>query len=183
MLFSATRRLTSHREWNIVQAMNREEIFISISQKTSSKIVLLVMDGLGGFASEKGIHTELEKARTPNLDRLAASGVCGVTDPVLRGITPGSGPAHLSLFGYDPTQYLLGRGILEALGVGMSVGKNDLVARGNFATQKNGVVLDRRALNQRTPNGSFCELSSTLRGWDTPLLGNLKVCLGGCFNL
>ena len=141
--------------------MNREEIFTSISQKTTSKIVLLVMDGLGGFASGQGAQTELEAARTPNLDRLAASGVCGVTDPVLRGITPGSGPAHLSLFGYDPTHYLLGRGILEALGVGMSVGKNDLVARGNFATQKNGVILDRRAGRISTEeNGRLCRLIS-----------------------
>lgn len=139
--------------------MNREKIISTLSQKTDSKIILLVMDGLGGFALEG--QTELETARTPNLDRLAKGGVCGLTDPVLRGITPGSGPAHLALFGYEPTRYLLGRGILEALGVGVMVGRDDLVARGNFATLKEGLIIDRRAGRIPTEeNERLCRLIS-----------------------
>jgi 2,3-bisphosphoglycerate-independent phosphoglycerate mutase len=123
--------------------MEWEDLARELSQQTESKIVLLVMDGVGGLPVDG--RTELETARTPNLDALAAKGVCGVTDPVLMGITPGSGPAHMALFGYDPLKYQIGRGILEALGSGVEVGRNDLVARGNFATFKAGIVVDRRA--------------------------------------
>jgi 2,3-bisphosphoglycerate-independent phosphoglycerate mutase len=101
------------------------------------------MDGVGGLPAEG--KSELEAARKPNLDALAKAGVCGVADPVLMGVTPGSGPSHLALFGYDPLRYQLGRGILEALGSGVEVGRNDLVARGNFATVREGLVADRRA--------------------------------------
>ena len=123
--------------------MDWDTVLSEVCIETPSKIVLFVMDGVGGLPVEG--KTELESAQTPHLDKLAKSSVCGLTDPVFMGVTPGSGPAHLALFGYDPTRYLLGRGILEALGIGVSVGEKDLVARGNFATLQGEVVVDRRA--------------------------------------
>jgi len=138
--------------------MTREEIITDLSFSTDSKIVLLVLDGLGDLPV--GGETPLESARTPHLDRLAAEGACGLTEPVFMGITPGSGPAHLSLFGYDPTRYLLGRGILEALGSDVAVGENDLVARGNFATLEGGRIVDRRA--GRIPTELCAELCGRL---------------------
>jgi 2,3-bisphosphoglycerate-independent phosphoglycerate mutase len=123
--------------------MNWEDIVKELSVQTDSKIILLVIDGLGGIPVQG--KTELEAAATHNLDRLALNACCGVTDPVFMGITPGSGPSHLALFGYDPLRYQLGRGILEALGSDVEVREGDLVARGNFATLKSGLITDRRA--------------------------------------
>ena len=112
--------------------------------KNERKLLLFVIDGLGG-APQDG-KTEIEKANTPNLDRLAEKSILGLTDPVSSGITPGSGPAHLALFGYDPLKYEIGRGVLEALGVGMELTERDIAVRGNFATiNDKGVIVDRRA--------------------------------------
>ncbi len=110
------------------------------------KIVLLVLDGLGGLPLESGGPTELEAARTPNLDRMAADGTTGLSVPIRPGVEPGSGPAHLSLFGYDPLRFEVGRGVLEALGIGFPLEPTDLAARGNFATASpDGTITDRRA--------------------------------------
>ena len=126
--------------------MNLHTLIRELHEENASKIVLLVADGLGGLPLEPGGKTELESARTPNLDGLARDGVCGMSLPVLPGITPGSGPGHLGLFGYDPLEYRIGRGILEALGINFAVGPRDVAVRGNFCTVNDaGKITDRRA--------------------------------------
>ena len=117
-----------------------------ISRQSPAKIVLLVLDGLGGLPRPETSKTELETADTPNLDRLASKGICGMSDPVSRGVTPGSAPGPLALFGYDPLKFTVGRGILEVLGIDFDVKKGDVAARGNFCTiDQRGLVVDRRA--------------------------------------
>lgn len=111
-----------------------------------TKIVLLVSDGLGGLPHPEKGRTELEEADTPNLDRLAKEGICGFTVPVAWGVSPGSGPGHLGLFGYDPLVYDIGRGVLEAVGIDFPLSRQDVAARGNFCTvDAGGRIVDRRA--------------------------------------
>lgn len=122
------------------------ELARELSVEADSKIVLLVMDGLGGLPHPETGRTELEAAYTPNLDKLARESMCGLTVPVAPGITPGSGPGHLALFGYDPVRFQVGRGVLEALGIDFDLQPGDVAARGNFCTvDDRGIVTDRRA--------------------------------------
>src|SRR5215210_7429176 len=117
-----------------------------LSVSTDSRIILLVLDGLGGLPMDPFGRTELEAANTPNLDSLAARSDLGLSRPVAAGVSPGSGPGHLALFGYNPLEYEVGRGVLSALGVGFELGENDLAARINFATrEESGKISDRRA--------------------------------------
>ncbi|HCU81293.1 MAG: phosphoglycerate mutase [Chloroflexi bacterium] len=121
-------------------------IIDSLVKTNNTKIIMLVLDGLGGLPNDFNGKTELEQAVTPHLDNIAKEGVLGQVIPVQTGVTPGSGPAHLALFGYDPLNVDIGRGILEAYGVGMQVREKDVAIRGNFCTvDKNGIVTDRRA--------------------------------------
>jgi 2,3-bisphosphoglycerate-independent phosphoglycerate mutase len=122
------------------------DFLMNLVVPAQTKIALIVMDGLGGLPLEPGGKTELESARTPNLDALAAQSALGLADPVAPGITPGSGPGHLGIFGYDPMQYEIGRGVLEALGIDFDLGPKDVAARGNFASvDAAGLLTDRRA--------------------------------------
>lgn len=136
--------LPNHESETILSQIH--DLVRELREPNSSKIVLLVADGLGGLPKEPGGKTELETAKTPNLDALATVGVTGLSVPVLPGITPGSGPGHLGLFGYDPLEFRIGRGILEALGINFQVGPRDVAIRGNFCTlDASGAISDRRA--------------------------------------
>jgi 2,3-bisphosphoglycerate-independent phosphoglycerate mutase len=122
------------------------DLMRELSVKTDSKIVLLILDGLGGLPLDPSGQTELEAAETPHLDALAARSDLGLSRPVAAGVSPGSGPGHLGLFGYDPLHFQVGRGVLSALGVGFDLGENDLATRVNFATRdEDGKISDRRA--------------------------------------
>jgi 2,3-bisphosphoglycerate-independent phosphoglycerate mutase len=136
------------------------EFIQKLVEPGKSKIVLLVMDGLGGHPMEEGGLTELEAASTPHMDQLASRSICGLHQPIAPGVTPGSGPAHLALFGYDPLKYQVGRGVLSALGVDFDLQPGDVAARGNFCTlDQEGLVSDRRAGRIPTEKGAeLCEL-------------------------
>src|SRR5437867_2568025 len=108
--------------------MNLHNLIRDLRESNSTKIVLLVADGLGGLPMEPGGFTELETAKRPNLDTLVREGICGLSVPVLPGITPGSGPGHLGLFGYDPLEFRIGRGVLEALGINFPLDRRDIAA-------------------------------------------------------
>jgi 2,3-bisphosphoglycerate-independent phosphoglycerate mutase len=137
------------------------DLMRELSVKTDSKIVLLILDGLGGLPMDPSGPTELEAANSPNLDSLAARSDLGLSHPVAAGVSPGSGPGHLALFGYNPLRYVVGRGVLSALGVGFELGENDLAARLNFATlDESGKISDRRA--GRIPSEKGAELVAML---------------------
>ncbi len=142
-----------------------------LASSSPSKIVMLIIDGIGGLPDRETGKTELETAQTPNLDRLAEQGVCGLIDPVSPGITPGSAPGHFALFGYDPFRFSIGRGVLEALGIGFDVKDGDVAARGNFCTVDNtGLISDRRAGRISSEKcAELCELLSFVRLDDVQL--------------
>src|SRR5438552_16070475 len=128
--------------------MNLDALYSDLTLKTNAKLALIVLDGLGDIATmAQNELTPLEAAQTPNLDALVAAGVAqGRMIPVAPGITPGSGPGHLALFGYDPLEFQVGRGVIEALGLGLELGTGDVAARANFCTlDHQGIVTDRRA--------------------------------------
>jgi len=131
-----------------------------ISHPSPSKIVFLVIDGVGGLPRPETGKTELESARKPNLDQIAKESICGLIDPVSPGITPGSAPGHLAIFGYDPIKYTVGRGIIAALGIDLELNPEDIAARGNFCTIDNrGIITDRRAGRISTEiNTELCQL-------------------------
>ena len=135
------------------------EQIAELAQVTPDKIVLFVIDGLGGLPHPQTGKAELETAKMPHLDALAFESSLGLIDPVLPGITPGSGPGHLAIFGYDPVKYLIKRGIIEALGIDLPVESGDILARGNFCTiEGSGVITDRRAGRLPTEeNARLCQ--------------------------
>lgn len=135
------------------------ELIKGLIQRNESKIIMIVLDGLGGLPING--KTELETANTPNLDSLARESACGLHIPVSYGITPGSGPGHLGIFGYDPLKYEIGRGILEAIGLGLEVKRTDIAVRCNYATIKDEVIVDRRA--GRIPTGESRKLTERLQ--------------------
>ena len=139
--------------------MNLDALYAKLLVKTDAKMVLVVMDGLGDIATlDQCELTPLEAAKTPNLDKLVAAGCAqGRMIPVAPGITPGSGPGHLGLFGYDPLEFEVGRGVIEALGLGLTLQPGDVCARANFCTLNDkGLVTDRRAGRFKT---EVCKVS------------------------
>ncbi|MGY8768797.1 MAG: 2,3-bisphosphoglycerate-independent phosphoglycerate mutase [Pirellulales bacterium] len=142
--------------------MSHIDLIRSLKTKNDSKIVMFVADGLGGLPQQPGGPTELEAAKTPNLDALATRGVLGGSIPVKPGISPGSGPGHLGLFGYDPLTSLIGRGALEATGIGLTIQDGDVAVRCNFCTiDGDGNITDRRA--GRIPTEESAPLAIKLR--------------------
>lgn len=144
-----------------------QDLTRSLKLKNDAKIVLVVSDGIGGLPIEPGGKTELETASTPNMDRLVEANICGLTIPVLPGITPGSGPGHLGLFGYDPLKHVIGRGALEAAGIDFEMGPKDVAIRANFCTVDDaGKITDRRA--GRIASDASAKLVTRLRAVKIP---------------
>jgi 2,3-bisphosphoglycerate-independent phosphoglycerate mutase len=144
--------------------MSLDQLYSHLTIKTNAKLALLVLDGLGDIATkENNFMTPLEAASTPNLDKLAREGAQGRMIPVAPGITPGSGPGHLGLFGYDPLEFQVGRGVIEALGLGVELKAGDVAARANFCTlNEKGIVTDRRAGRIETKiTEDLCKLLSS----------------------
>ena len=139
------------------------ELLRELSVPNDTKILLLVIDGLGGLPNSSG-RSELEQANIPQLNRLAQESLCGLTMPVGYGVTPGSGPGHLALFGYDPERFTVGRGVLEALGIDFDLQSTDVAARGNFCTvDADGKITDRRAGRIATEKSApICERLSAI---------------------
>jgi len=154
--------------------MNLDALYSELTLKSDAKLVLLVLDGLGDVATrEQGYLTPLEAAATPNLDTLSKDSAQGRMIPVAPGITPGSGPGHLALFGYDPLEFQVGRGVIEALGSGLELRPGDVAARGNFCTlDDKGIVTDRRAGRIDT---AVCEQLCTLLSQKIKSLGEAQV--------
>src|SRR2546430_7413461 len=154
--------------------MNLDTVYSELTLKTNAKLALLVLDGIGDVATrEQGYVTPLEAARTPNLDALARDSAQGRMIPVAPGITPGSGPGHLGLFGYDPIEFQVGRGVIEALGLGLKLKAGDVAARANFCTlNAKGIVTDRRAGRIETP---ICEELCALLSQKIKKVGDAKV--------
>src|SRR2546427_12296867 len=143
------------------------ELIAPLVVQNTTKIVALSLDGLGGLPRPETSRSELETARLPNLSALAAESACGLIRHVAPGITPGSGPGHLGLFGYDPLRYQVGRGVLEALGIEFDLRPGDVAARGNFCTvDASGRITDRRA--GRIPTEVSVRLTERLRGIRLP---------------
>lgn len=140
--------------------MYNQDLIKNMTRSTSSKIIMLVLDGLGGLPHPDTGKTELETAHIPNFDKLASKSICGLSEPVYAGITPGSAPGHTALFGYDPISVNIGRGILEAVGIDFPIEQDDLLARGNFCTvDSEGLITDRRAGRLATEiNVELCSL-------------------------
>src|SRR5207302_7650890 len=155
--------------------MNLDALYSELTLEINAKLALIVLDGLGDLATkEQGERTPLEAARTPNLDALVADGVAqGRMIPVAPGITPGSGPGHLGLFGYDPLEFEVGRGVIEALGLGLELRAGDIAARANFCTlDAKGIVSDRRAGRIET---SVCEELCALLAQKVKKVGDAQV--------
>lgn len=154
--------------------MKLDALYSELTLKTNAKLALLVMDGLGDLATTaQGRLTPLEAAHTPNLDALAKESAQGRMIPVAPGITPGSGPGHLGLFGYDPLEFQVGRGVIEALGLGVELKPGDVCARANFATlDANGIVTDRRA--GRIPT-EMCEKLCAMLAAKVKKIGDTEV--------
>src|SRR3974390_3357597 len=154
--------------------MNLDTLYSELTLKTNAKVALVVLDGVGDIATpEQGYLTPLEAAKTPNLDALSKDSAQGRMLPVAPGITPGSGPGHLALFGYDPLEFQVGRGVIEALGLGLELKAGDVAARANFCTlNAKGIVTDRRAGRIET---SVCEELCALLSSKVKKVGDAQV--------